>query len=177
MKLSTALRRLAPAAAASVLLLVAGCDRADPPVLVRPSGQALVATVATGRVGDLDWRVEVVRQNGQLCTQSIVSETIMGDGCDATVAADRPVNIQVEGNQSIMFVYGVAGPSVARLVSRTTAVPAGTDLVLTAVPGDSDRHYFGYAAAPNSALDLVGYDATGKQIYSGGDKIRTADDK
>jgi len=78
----------------------------------------------------------------------------MGDGCDATVAADRPVNIQVEGNQSIMFVYGVArsvgggawsaGPPPSR--------PA-TDLVLTAVPGDSDRHYFGYAAAPNSALD------------------------
>src|SRR5882724_11489707 len=107
MKRSTVFRRLAAIVVAPAFLLVGGCGGADPPVFVRPSGQVLVATVANGRVGHSDWRVEVVRQNGQLCTQSIVSEHIMGDGCDASVAADRPVNIQVEGNQSIMFVYGV----------------------------------------------------------------------
>jgi hypothetical protein len=160
------------------LLTVAGCNSVQPPPrtldqpIARPSGQLLVMEISSGRVGSLRWHVEVVGQDDKLCTQAVVSGQIMATECRFTVGPDLPVNFEVEGNSEILFVDGVVGAAVSRLTSVTVQDPQGVDLKLAQVSGHPELRYFGYALRPGDAVDLLGFDPTGAQIYSGGDKIR-----
>jgi hypothetical protein len=153
-------------------LLTAGCGTPELRGIARPSGQALVAVIASGYVdASVPWQTEVIRQNSELCTQAVVRFTIMSGECDFTVETNRPVNFEVEGNDTILFVDGVVDRSVSRLTFVTRHRPNGIDLTLSDPVPDGELRYFGYAAAPGDVVDLVAYDSAGRKTYSGGEKI------
>ncbi|GAA2377444.1 hypothetical protein Cme02nite_20640 [Catellatospora methionotrophica] len=156
-------------------LLLGGCGNTTPEVL-RPSGQQLVMTLSSGEIDGVKWQVEVVRIGVQSCTQSVVHYQIMGNDCEVGLKmAEVPVNIAVEGNAKILFVRGVVGSQVARIISVTQSRPSGEPVKISTVDG---VRYFGYAVKPSDAVDLVGYDATGQMVYSGASKIlSTRDDR
>jgi hypothetical protein len=167
-------RAAAPAAQllSCAALLLTACSEAGPPPAARPSGETLVATISSGKVGRQPWRVEVVREaSGELCVQPVASNHAMGQECHFVVGAELVVNIAVAGNEQILFVFGAVAPGVARLRSRVAGKPE-KDVKISPVVGVTDMRYFGYATTPASAGSLAGYDAEDHQLYSDDGKIR-----
>jgi hypothetical protein len=161
-------------ALATMMGVMAGCSTAGPKIVQRPAGQVLVVVISTGTVDDVAWQAEVVRQDGKTCTQAVVAYRIMATACDFTVASDRPVNFEVEGNDSLLFVDGAVSSVVDELDAISMGRSSPTKLNIAAVSDGSDLRYFGYATSPRIAQDLIAKDASGRQIYSGGAKIRSS---
>jgi hypothetical protein len=163
---------------AGALLMLASCASHTVPAIPRPSGQQLETIASSGLVGSTPWQAEVVKDGNKHCTQAVVAYRIMATECDYVVTADLPLNFEIEGNDQILFLDGVVSSAAARLSLVTEQNPAGMDLALVRPRGEVALRYFGYAIAPDDAQDLIVYDAAGRQIYSGGAKLRgTRDDE
>ncbi|MEU9040474.1 MULTISPECIES: hypothetical protein [unclassified Kitasatospora] len=122
----------------------------------------------------IPWQVDLLAENGQLCTQASVDHRATGHGCDPPVSKTVPVNVAVDGlDDRVLLVYGAADPSVAGLLAHSSA-GAPRPVAITAAPGG--RGFFAYAVKPGTATDLTALDAGGRQVYSAGDKIRQFED-
>jgi hypothetical protein len=162
--------------AGAVVLAVAGCASGRPAAWERPSGQSLVAVASDGRIAGVGWRVEVVRQGSQLCTQPVAAERTVSTECGYSVSPARAVNFQVTGNADVLFVDGAADAAVTQLRLITADEPEGIPLRLVRVDGAAES-YFGHAVVARQAKALVGYDATGRKVYNDAGKIRGARDE
>jgi hypothetical protein len=156
-------------------LLLTACGDEGTPQALRPSGETLVATISSGKVGQRPWQVEVLREaSGEVCLLPVAAGHSMGQECHFVVGPPIVVNTAVAGNEQILFVFGAVSPAVARLRSRAAGASEEKDVQISTVDGVSDMRYFGYATTPASAGSLAGYDTQNHQIYSDSGKIRDA---
>lgn len=154
-----------------MILAMSGCTaQAKPMSVIRPSGQKFVSDITSGSVSGIPWQSEVVRQDSQLCAQAIVEYKIMSTSCGGSL--HYPVNFEVEGNDSILFVDGIVGPQVQTLLEITLSNPNGVPVVIKQLGQDAAIRYFGFAGAPSEVLGLHALDVEGKQIYDDNGKIR-----
>jgi len=160
-------RALAALTLLTALLTACGPTRHPAPPTVDVSAATTeVALIGAGTLNGVPWRVDLVSFAGELCTRATVDDRPAGEGCDPPVSPQSPLNIALDGvDPRILLIYGAADPTVTHL----TATPP-RPVPLTA-PHDG-KSFFAYATAPGTATDLTAFDAAGRELWSGADKIR-----
>ncbi|MGA6159448.1 hypothetical protein ACPEIC_39580 [Stenotrophomonas sp. NPDC087984] len=129
-----------------------------------------LAVVGRGEIDGVRWRVDLLKEASQLCTEASVDGRRTGRGCAPPVSRATPINVAVDGLDSrMLLLYGATDPSVARLVSRSTS--GGTENI-PLVDGPRGTRFFAYGTRPGTAADLMAVDTAGRQMYSAADKIR-----
>ncbi|MEU8920128.1 hypothetical protein AB0D10_04210 [Kitasatospora sp. NPDC048545] len=182
------MRRIRPVLLPALIATLAACGPAGPGAGTRPAPAAAapeaapeaatavpgpeaakVAVIARGEVDGVPWQVDLLDENGLLCTQASVDRRATGHGCDPPVSKAVPVNVAVDGlDDRVLLVYGAADPSVAGLLAHSrTGAPRR--VAVTATSGG--RGFFAYAVKPGTATDLTALDSDGREVFSAGDKI------
>lgn len=130
--------------------------------------------IAHGEVDGVPWQVDLLDEDGRLCTQATADHRATGHGCDPSVSTSVPVNVAVDGlDDRVLLVYGAADPGVAGLLAHSST-GAPQQVAVTAAPGG--RRFFAYAVRPGTATDLTALDFAGRPVFSAGDKIRQFED-
>ncbi|MET3987653.1 hypothetical protein [Streptomyces sp. PvR034] len=165
-------------AAAAFALLAAGALNGCATTEAAPRAEGprveSLAQVAQGREGARPWRVELVRQDGQLCTAVTIRAKVVGIACPPASAKDRPLNFAVDGTKELVVVHGLVGAQVASL-ERTDVGDGGPRFVVTQSLGADPAHrYFAYAVVPGRARDLVAKGADGVVLVSNAAKLADA---
>jgi hypothetical protein len=164
-------------ATAALLTLTVGCSQPDrsssAPTVDRPEGQRLITLAGSGVLGGHPWQVEVVEESGKLCLQDVIDGKVMSNTCEfKTDSKLLLLNFEVVGNDKVMFVSGAADPTITSLTLLSEPERSAQEIHIQELGGRAAR-VFGFAAEPGSVHDLIGRDSQGKEVVSGGEKIRS----
>ncbi|WP_242903633.1 hypothetical protein [Actinomadura terrae] len=149
-------------------ILLTGCSASSDSETGPPSSGSQIVASVHGTHDAIDWRVDLVKKNTELCTLAVVQGKEQSFDCPPPVADSPPLNFSInDADAGIELVSGVATPQVSQLL----AITKDRQRLRPELRSIGAVKFFAYAVRPGTALDLIARDSRGAIVASGHDKL------